>query len=98
MTNNAENNEVVVFIRADGGSLTQSGSFDTGGQGSGPPANFPMDPFGSQDALILSPDSDFLFVLNAGSDEISSFSVGEGGQLTLINTVASGGEFQSACR
>ena len=53
----------------------------------------PFDPLGSQEALILSADNAFLFVVNAGSNSISSFRVEDDGTLALINTANSGGTY-----
>jgi 6-phosphogluconolactonase len=64
--------------------LTAAGSYPTGGLGSG-------DGLGSQGALIVSENGRSLFVVNAGSDTISSFAIDRDG-LTLIDTVASGGD------
>lgn len=93
MTNAATSNEVVVFQRATDGALTRMASVATGGRGSGPPDMFPSDPFGSQDAVILSADHRFLFVVNAGSNEVSSFRVADDGAVALIGKAPSGGGF-----
>lgn len=91
MTNAAADNEVVVFSRSASGKLERAGSFSTGGLGSGTPPV--KDPLGSQDALYLSDDHSFLFAVNAGSNEVSSFTVSEDGlTLTLVNKVSSAGE------
>jgi 6-phosphogluconolactonase (cycloisomerase 2 family) len=45
---------------------------------------------GSQSAVILSQNNHWLFVVNAGSNEISTFAVGSKG-LTLVDTIDSGG-------
>lgn len=81
-TNDAEHNEVVVFVRRPGGELERLGSHLTGGRGSGAP-HLP-----SQSSVVLS--SDRLFVTNAGSDDVTVFGV-EGDQLALLDRVASGG-------
>lgn len=84
LTNAAGGNGVAVFDRQADGSLTAAGTFATGGLGSG-------GGLGSQGAVILSDDGERLFAVNAGSDDISSFRV-DGGALTLVDTVASGGQ------
>ena len=66
LTNAPTGNEVVVWDRADDGSLTPAGSYATGGLGSGAG-------LGSQGAIILSKDNRWLFAVNAGSNDISSF-------------------------
>jgi 6-phosphogluconolactonase len=83
LTNAPTGNEVVVWNRADDGSLTPAGSYATGGLGSGAG-------LGSQGAVILSEDNRWLFAVNAGSNDISSFQVEDNG-LKLISKVASGG-------
>lgn len=77
-------NEVVMYRRAADGALTLTGRFPTGGQGLG-------SGLGSQAALVLSKNGRWLFVVNAGSDEISVFEVLPGG-LILTDKVASGGD------
>lgn len=66
MTNAADGNRVVVFDRADDGSLRRVGSFSTGGTGSG-------GGLGSQGALTLSDSGRWLLAVNAGSNEVSVF-------------------------
>jgi 6-phosphogluconolactonase (cycloisomerase 2 family) len=81
-TNDAERNDVVVFDRAADGTLAPFGRFETGGRGSGKPH------LASQSSVVLSGDR--LLVTNAGSDELSLFSVQPDG-LQLEGRVASGG-------
>lgn len=76
-------NEVVMYRRASDGKLTLTGRFPTGGQGLSAG-------LGSQGALTLSDNGRWLFVVNAGSNEISVFSVQAAG-LTLTDKIASGG-------
>src|SRR5712691_573287 len=81
-TNDADQNEVVVFERAGDGSLDRLGAYFTGGTGSGEP-HLP-----SQSSVVLSGDR--LFVTNAGSDDVTLFAV-DGVQLRLLDRVPSGG-------
>ncbi len=83
LTNASGGNAVQVFHRAADGSLSAAGSFSTGGLGSGIS-------LGSQGAVVLSQDGRHLFAVNAGSNDISVFSVGPDG-LKLQDRVASGG-------
>lgn len=76
-------NEIVMYRRAVEGTLTVTGRFPTGGQGLG-------SGLGSQGALILSKNGRWLFVVNAGSNEVSAFQVRPTG-LVLTDKVASGG-------
>jgi 6-phosphogluconolactonase len=83
LTNAASGNEVLIYDRSADGSLAFQGSYPTGGSGSGAG-------LGSQSAVILSNNSHWLFAVNAGSNQISSFAVTENG-LELADVVDSGG-------
>src|SRR5262245_58394933 len=83
LTNATSGNAVAVWNRAADGTLTAAGSYATGGQGNG-------GGLGSQGAIILSQNNQWLFAVNAGSNSISSFKVDPDG-LTLVSTIASGG-------
>jgi 6-phosphogluconolactonase (cycloisomerase 2 family) len=85
LTNAAGGNAVLAFERHPDGSLGELGSFATGGLGSG-------GGLGSQGAVVLSDDGRLLVAVDAGSDEISSFTVGTDGTLTLVDRVPSGGD------
>lgn len=87
LTNAASGNGVVAFHRAADGSLSPLGTFATGGLGSGGT----IDPLVSQFAAVLNERHDALFVVDAGSDELSSFRIDADGALTLASTVSSGG-------
>lgn len=97
MTNASECNEVIAFHRGINGTFTRMDAYATGGSGTGSmkvspatPANG-IDPLTSQGSLSLSPDGNFLFAVNAGSNSISSFWVDDNGRLTLIDVKPSGG-------
>jgi len=81
-TNDADANEVVAYRRASDGSLTQAGTFATGGRGTGE-RHLP-----SQSSLAVA--DGYLLAANAGSDDVSLFAA-EGDGLRLADTVASGG-------
>jgi 6-phosphogluconolactonase (cycloisomerase 2 family) len=85
-TNSASGNAVVAFARRADGSLAYAGSHPTGGLGVGGTT----DPLVSQFALTLSRNAQLLFVVNAGSNSVTSFAV-DGGRLTRVATVPSGG-------
>jgi 6-phosphogluconolactonase len=80
MTNSAEKNDVISFVRAEDGSLHESKHFATGGRGSGGTT----DPLQSQAALTTSQDYAWLFAVNAGSGELSLFRV-NGSELELVD-------------
>jgi 6-phosphogluconolactonase len=84
MTNLPSGNSVAVFRRAETGELTPAGTFPTGGLGNG---TLP-DPLQSQGGLVLK--GQFLFAVNAGSNEISVLRI-EGSELALASKVRSGG-------
>jgi 6-phosphogluconolactonase len=81
-TNDAERNEIVAFDRAADGSLSAIGRFETGGRGSGKAH------LASQSSVVVSGER--LLVTNAGSDELSLFTVQPEG-LRLEARIASGG-------
>ena len=83
MSNAAHGNSVLVFKRSSSGRLDPAGVFATGGLGTG-------GGLGNQSAVVLDQSDRWLFVVNAGSHEISSFEVQAGG-LQHIETIASGG-------
>src|SRR5512133_3151970 len=85
MDNAAEGNNVLAFQRNEHGTVVSTGSFATGGTGTGTAAGLP-----SQGSVFLSRDGRWLFVCNAGSSDISVLAV-SGQRLTLTDRVASGG-------
>ena len=96
MTNSVDGNEIVAFERSIKGTLKFLDAYSTKGVGSGGE----IDPLGSQGSVILSSSpaitpasaNRWLFAVNAGSNQISSFGVKEG-RLELRDLVSSGGEF-----
>jgi 6-phosphogluconolactonase len=83
MTNAAQGNYVVAFDRLANGSLRSPKMYATEGLGSG-------GGLGNQGGVVLSDNGRWLLVVNAGSNEVSLFSVRRHG-LTLKDTVPSGG-------
>jgi 6-phosphogluconolactonase (cycloisomerase 2 family) len=83
LSNAAAGNAVLVFHRAEDGSLTPGDPVLTDGLGSG-------GSLGNQGAVVLSDDHNWLLAVNAGSNNISVFQV-ENGDLTLTDLVPSGG-------
>jgi 6-phosphogluconolactonase (cycloisomerase 2 family) len=84
ITNDTSGNEVAVYERSADGSLTFMDSYPTGGLGSGAG-------LGSQGSVILRENGRRLFVVNAGSNQISVLAVRKDG-LELLDVVDSGGE------
>ena len=85
-TNGLNGNAIVAFARAADGSLSPTGTYPTGGTGIGGVG----DPLASQFAVALSPDAKLLVVVNAGSNDVSSFAV-SGGSLSLVDRASSSG-------
>jgi len=85
-TNGLNGNAIVAFARAADGSLTSTGTYATGGTGIGGVG----DPLASQFAVALSPNAKVLVVVNAGSNDVSSFAV-NGGSLALVDRASSSG-------
>jgi 6-phosphogluconolactonase len=81
---NTSPNEVIAFRRSDDGSLNRIGSVATGGEGSGSPH------LQSQGSVALTRDAQHLLVTNAGSDDLSIFSVASDGSLELRDRVETG--------
>jgi 6-phosphogluconolactonase (cycloisomerase 2 family) len=83
MTNDSAGNAVLQYDRLADGSLQYSASYDTGGQGSG-------GGLGNQGGVVLSDNGRWLLVVNADSNDISVFAIGQHG-LSLTDTELSGG-------
>lgn len=82
-TNEAGGNRVIAFRRADDGTLVLLDSFATGGAGDGVPH------LTSQGSVTLTGDGKRLLVANAGSGELSLFTVQQDG-IELVHTVRAG--------
>lgn len=83
LSNDTAGNAVLVYDRGADGSLTNAGSFATGGLGTG-------GGLGSQGAVTLSGNGRILLAVNAGSNSVSTFAV-KGGGLELRDVEPSGG-------
>jgi len=89
-TNSAEENEVVVLHRQQAGTLLPAGRYRTDGFGTGVDIGLVEAAVNSQGSVALDEDGQYLFAVNAGSNDISSFAVVNGG-LRLVGKVSSGG-------
>lgn len=87
MTNAKDGNAIIAFRRSATGTLSPLGTFATGGAGTGGT----IDPLVSQYALVLDDANELLFAVNAGSNEISTFRVGNDGALSEPRVTPSGG-------
>lgn len=83
MSNVASGNSILMFDRAANGALTSAGSITTGGHGTG-------SGLGSQGSLTLTSDQRWLLAVNAGSNDITVFSVRPDG-LEFRSRTSSGG-------
>ncbi len=83
-TNEAGTNHILVYKIRFNGSLELEGSTVSGGAGTGMG-------LGSQGALVLDEQHEWLYAVNAGSNSVSSFKVHNDGSLTLAHTESSGG-------
>jgi len=79
MTNESGRNRIIEYERARNGELKRVGSIRTRGRGTGTDLD-------TQGAVILSRDHRFLYATNAGSDNVSVFSV-RGSELTFVQKV-----------
>jgi 6-phosphogluconolactonase (cycloisomerase 2 family) len=82
-SNATTGNAVLAYQRKENGELRSIGSFPTSGFGTGAG-------LGSQGSVVLSQDQRWLYVVNAGSNDITVFAV-EGNNLSKASKVASGG-------
>lgn len=95
MQTNEIRNAIIHYRWSDGGTITEVGRIPTGGAGSGgfkPISGQAMAPndFEGAGSVILSPDRRFLFTTNGGDNSVSSFSIGEDGELTLVDVKRTG--------
>jgi 6-phosphogluconolactonase (cycloisomerase 2 family) len=91
LTDNTAGNAVIAYQRAPGGTLTQVGSYWTGGRG-GILTGSVVDHTASQGALAYDQARGLLIAVNPGSNTISVFRV-HGDRLTLCQVLRSGGDF-----
>ena len=72
MSNDAAANEVLAYDRAADGTLMMIGAYATGGMGAG-------EGLGNQGGVAISANHRWVFVVNAGSNDISAFEATPGG-------------------
>lgn len=90
-TDNPLGNQIVAYRRAEDGTLSWAGIYDTGGLG-GVLSGSVVDHLASQGSLTYDPRHSLLYAVNAGSNTVSVFSA-DGLRLTLRQVVGSGGHF-----
>ena len=92
-SNSYSGNRILAFPRYGDGSLgAVEQGVPTGGLGSGPGLLLADDPLGAQSSLIVDQPDQLLFVVNAGSDDVSVLSI-HGNTLTLVDRQSSDGAF-----
>jgi 6-phosphogluconolactonase (cycloisomerase 2 family) len=82
-TNETDENRVVTYSRTDDGTLSELGSYSTGGTGDG------IAHLTSQGSVVLTGDKRHLLVTNASSDDVSLFDVSSA-EPKLVQTVPTG--------
>ena len=90
-TDNTAGNRIIAYRRAANGSLTQVGSYPTGGRG-GILAGSAVDHLASQGSLTYDSQHSLLYAVNAGSNTVSVFAV-RGDRLAPREVIGSGGTF-----
>jgi DNA-binding beta-propeller fold protein YncE len=88
-TNDPGGNQVLAYHRANTGTLTLSGTYDTGGKG-GRVEGAVVDPLASQGSLVYDRDHQLLIGVNGGSNSVYAFQVA-GDQLNGRTVLGSGG-------
>lgn len=90
-TDDPAGNTIIAYDRGVDGSLTQAGSYATGGLG-GVLTDSVVDHLASQGSLTYDRASRTLYAVNAGSDTVSVFAV-SGDHLSRTQVITSGGDF-----
>jgi hypothetical protein len=94
-TNETTGNHIITYDVGSTGTLTQAGTFATGGNGGVAAPGTESDRLASQGSLAYDGGHGLLFAVNAGSNTVSTFSV-NGDMLHLEGVVPSGGDFPSS--
>jgi 6-phosphogluconolactonase len=82
--NDTGGNRVYIYKQNDNGDIVFQGMVSSGGVGNGMPLE-------SQGAVVVNRKNDCLYVVNPGSNTISSFAIGADGGLTLMHTANTNG-------
>jgi hypothetical protein len=94
MQTNETRNAVIHYLWSANGTITEVERIPTGGSGSGdfrPIYQVPgPNAYEGAGSVILTPDRRFLLTTNGGDNSVSSFGVGEDGQLTLLDVKPTG--------
>ncbi len=79
-------NSIVGFAQAEDGTLTQIGSFPTGGNGGDFDGGEGLDPLISAYAITKTLDNKYVLAVNAGSNTITSMAVNDDYSLSVVDT------------
>ncbi len=91
---NTTGNQIIAYDRGEDGTLTQAGTYATGGLG-GALAGSVVDHLASQGGLTYDRQNRLLYAVNAGSNTLSVFAV-FGDRLALRQVISSGGSFPAS--
>jgi 6-phosphogluconolactonase (cycloisomerase 2 family) len=94
-TNEVTGNRIVVFDRASDGTLSQAGTYATGGNGGAAAPGTESDRIASQGSLAYDSGHSVLIAVNAGSDTVTTFKA-HGDRLQGRKVVSSGGQFPAS--
>jgi 6-phosphogluconolactonase (cycloisomerase 2 family) len=94
-TNEPGGNQIVVYDRGADGTLSEAGTYATGGDGGVAAPGTESDHLASQGSLVYDEAQRLLLAVNGGSNSVSAFSV-HGDRLELESVVASGGQFPAS--
>jgi len=94
-TNEVSGNAIVVFDRSRDGSLSQAGTYATGGNGGVAAPGTESDHLATQGSLAYDARHSLLIAVNAGSDTVTTFKV-HGDRLQGRKVVPSGGQFPAS--
>ena len=94
-TNELSGNRIVVYDRAADGTLSQAGTYATGGNGGAAAPGTESDRIASQDSLVYDSGHSLLIAVNAGSDTVTTFKA-HGDRLQGRKVVSSGGQFPAS--
>jgi hypothetical protein len=94
-TNEVTGNHIVVYDRASDGTLSQAGTYATGGNGGAAAPGTESDRIASQGSLVYDSGHSVLIAVNAGSDTVTTFKT-HGDRLQGRKVVSSGGQFPAS--
>ncbi len=94
-TNEVAGNQIVVYDRAADGTLSQAGTYATGGNGGAAAPGTESDRIASQGSLVYDSAHSVLIAVNAGSDTVTTFKA-HGDRLQGRKVVSSGGQFPAS--